>query len=65
MKIKQWNEIQDKFVDAFGWDNGIRYMVSEARDVLKFRSPYELSYAEDYLLVKKLRRKYNREMKNK
>ena len=65
MEIKKWNEIQDKFVDAFGWDNGLRYMTEEARDVLKYRSPYELNSREESLLIKNLRSKYNTELKNK
>ena len=64
MEIKQWNDIQDKFVDAFGWDNGLRYMTSEARDILKYRSPYELNLREDSMLIKKLRSKYNKEIEN-
>jgi hypothetical protein len=38
-------------------------MTSTARDVLKYRSVYELNSNEDYLLIKKLRSKYKEEAK--
>jgi len=63
LDIKEWNKIQDKFVESFGWDNGLRFMTSEAREVLKFRSPYELDTHEDHKLVKRLRSRYNEEIK--
>tara|TARA_R100000008_G_scaffold28683_1_gene15848 strand:+ start:4499 stop:4723 length:225 start_codon:yes stop_codon:yes gene_type:complete len=63
MTIKKWNEIEEVFTSKFGWNEGIDYLVNTARDVLKSRSVYELSGKEDYLLIKKLRTKYDKELK--
>ena len=63
MTVVKWNEIERKFTDRFGWLEGLEYMTSTSRDVLKYRSVYELNSNEDYLLIKKLRDKYNEEAK--
>ena len=41
MTVVKWNEIE-KFTDRFGWLEGLEYMTSTSRDVLKYRSVYEL-----------------------
>ena len=63
MTVVKWNEIENKFTSKFGWLEGLEYMTSTARDVLKYRSVYELNSNEDYLLIKKLRNKYKEEAK--
>lgn len=63
MTVVKWNEIEKKFTDRFGWLEGLEYMTSTSRDVLKYRSVYELNSNEDYLLIKKLRDKYKEEAK--
>jgi len=63
MTVVKWNEIERKFTDRFGWLEGLEYMTSTSRDVLKYRSVYELNSNEDYLLIKKLRDKYKEETK--
>ena len=62
MTIKKWNEIEDAFTTKFGWYDGIRYLTEVGKEVYKTRSVYELSEREDYLLVKKLRAKYDKEV---
>jgi len=63
MQISKWNEIEDVFTKAFGWSEGIDYLVSASRNIIKARSVYELSDVEDNVLTKKLRETYNKEMK--
>ena len=62
MTIKKWNEIEDAFTTKFGWYDGIRYLTEVGKEVYKTRSVYELSEREDYLLIKKLRAKYDKEV---
>jgi len=62
MTIKKWNEIEDAFTTKFGWYDGIRYLTNVGKEVYKTRSVYELSEREDYLLIKKLRAKYDKEV---
>ena len=62
MTIKKWNEIEYAFTKKFGWYDGIRHLTDVGKEVYKDRSIYELSEREDYLLIKKLRAKYDKEV---
>ena len=62
MTIKKWNEIEHAFTTKFGWYDGIRHLTDVGKEVYKTRSVYELSEREDYLLIKKLRAKYDKEL---
>ena len=33
MQSKQWNEIQEVFVDTFGWKDGIKIMLDASWDI--------------------------------
>ena len=62
MTIKKWNEIEYAFTKKFGWYDGIRHLLDVGKEVYKDRSIYELSEREDFLLIKKLRAKYDKEV---
>ena len=62
MTIKKWNEIERAFTTKFGWYDGLRHLMSTGKEVYKTKSIYELSEREDYLLIKKLRAKYDKEV---
>ena len=61
LEIKKWNEIERSFTTKFGWYDGIRHMTDISRDILKEKSVYELNEREDYLIIKQLRTKYDKE----
>tara|TARA_R100000781_G_scaffold44955_1_gene30512 strand:+ start:222 stop:437 length:216 start_codon:yes stop_codon:yes gene_type:complete len=61
MTIKKWNEIEHAFTTKFGWYDGLRHMMDIGKPIYKERSIYELNEREDYLLIKKLRNKYDKE----
>ena len=62
MTIKKWNEIEHAFTTKFGWYDGLRHLISTGKEVYKTKSIYELSEREDYLLIKKLRTIYEKEI---
>ena len=63
MEIKEWNDIQEVFVDTFGWKDGIKIMIDSSRDIKKDKAVYEMTPQEDRLLIKHLRNVYNKEAK--
>tara|TARA_R100000231_G_scaffold50349_1_gene42769 strand:- start:42 stop:266 length:225 start_codon:yes stop_codon:yes gene_type:complete len=63
MQPKQWNEIQEVFVDTFGWEDGIKKMLDASWDIKRGKMVYEMSEREDSLLIKHLRNVYNKEKK--
>jgi hypothetical protein len=63
MQPKQWNEIQEVFVDTFGWKDGIKIMLDASWDIKRGKMVYEMSEREDSLLIKHLRTVYNKEKK--
>ena len=63
MEIKEWNKIQEVFVDTFGWQDGITLMIQSSRKIKKYKSVYEMTPQEDRLLIRHLRTVYNKEAK--
>jgi len=63
MKIKKWNEIQDVFIDSFGWKRGIELMLGSVTKIRKGKHVYELNVQEDNQITKTLRKVYNEELK--
>jgi hypothetical protein len=63
LEIKEWNDIQEVFVDTFGWKDGIKIMIDSSRDIKKDKAVYEMTPQEDRLLIKHLRTVYNKEAK--
>jgi len=63
LEIKKWNEIQDSFIDKFGWKRGVELMLSKSSDIKKSKSVYELNVYEDNKIIKVLREAYNKELK--
>ena len=63
MTIVKWNEIQDVFIDEFGWKRGIELMLDKASPIKKSKAVYELNMQEENQITKALRRAYNEELK--
>ncbi len=63
MTVAKWNEIQDVFVDAFGWKRGIELMLDSVSKIKKGKHVYELNVQEDNQITKALRKVYNEELK--
>lgn len=63
MTVVRWNEIQDVFVDAFGWKRGIELMLDSVSKIKKGKHVYELNVQEDNQITKALRKVYNEELK--
>ena len=63
MTVVRWNEIQDVFVDAFGWKRGIELMLDSVSKIKKGKHVYELNVQEDNQITKALRKVYNKELK--
>ena len=63
MTIVKWNEIQDVFIDEFGWKRGIELMLDKASPIKKGKAVYELNMQEENQITKALRRAYNEELK--
>jgi len=63
LEIKEWNDIQEVFVDTFGWKDGIKIMIDSSRDIKKDKAVYEMTPQEDRLLIRHLRTVYNKEAK--
>ncbi len=63
VKIVKWNEIQDVFIDEFGWKRGIELMLDKASPIKKSKAVYELNMQEENQITKALRRAYNEELK--
>ena len=63
MEIKEWNNIQEVFVDTFGWKDGIKIMIDSSRDIKKDKAVYEMTPQEDRVLIRHLRTVYNKEAK--
>jgi len=63
LEIKEWNNIQEVFVDTFGWKDGIKIMIDSSRDIKKDKAVYEMTPQEDRLLIRHLRTVYNKEAK--
>lgn len=63
LEIKEWNDIQEVFVDTFGWKDGIKIMIDSSRGIKKDKAVYEMTPQEDRLLIKHLRTVYNKEAK--
>lgn len=63
MTIAKWNEIQNVFVDAFGWKRGIELMLDSVYEIKKSKHVYELNVQEDNQITKALRKVYNKEIK--
>lgn len=61
--IVKWNEIQDVFIDEFGWKRGIELMLDKASPIKKSKAVYELNMQEENQITKALRRAYNEELK--
>jgi len=63
MTVVKWNEIQDVFVDAFGWKRGVELMLDSVSKIKKGKHVYELNVQEDNQITKALRKVYNEELK--
>jgi len=63
LEIREWNNIQEVFVDTFGWQDGITLMIQSSREIKKYKAVYEMTPQEDRLLIKHLRNVYNKEAK--
>lgn len=63
LKIKEWNQIHDKFVDKFGWEMGTSIFLSISKEYTKERSAYELDQYEQRKMIIALRAKYKEEAK--
>jgi hypothetical protein len=63
LEIKEWNNIQEVFVDTFGWKDGIKIMIDSSRDIKKDKAVYEMTPQEDRVLIRHLRTVYNKEAK--
>ena len=63
MTVVKWNEIQDVFVDAFGWKRGVELMLDSVSKIKKGKHVYELNVQEDNQITKALRKVYNKELK--
>ncbi len=63
MKISKWNEIQDVFIDSFGWKRGIELMLGSVTNIRRGKHVYELTEQQDNEITKTLRKVYNEEIK--
>jgi len=63
LEIKELNNIQEVFVDTFGWKDGIKIMIDSSRDIKKDKAVYEMTPQEDRVLIRHLRTVYNKEAK--
>jgi len=61
LEIRKWNEIEKTFTDKFGWNDGIRIMLSTSSKFTVGKSITELSISEENNLVKELRKTYKEE----
>ena len=61
MTVVKWNEIQDVFVDAFGWKRGVELMLGSISSIKKGKHVYELNLQEENQITKVLRKTYNKE----
>ena len=61
MTVVKWNEIQDVFVDAFGWQRGVELMLGSISSIKKGKHVYELNLQEENQITKVLRKTYNKE----
>lgn len=61
MTVVKWNEIQDVFVDAFGWKRGVELMLDSISSIKKGKHVYELNLQEENQITKVLRKTYNKE----
>ena len=61
MEVRKWNEIEKTFTDKFGWNDGIRIMLSTSSKFTVGKSITELSMAEENDLVRELRKTYKEE----
>ena len=61
MTVVKWNEIQDVFVDAFGWKRGVELMLGSISSNKKGKHVYELNLQEENQITKVLRKTYNKE----